>query len=334
MTSHAEDKSPVKDGEIVLLDYELWSETGGRTELVDTTKSDVAREANVPVPDGTTLEPRAHLVGGDDFPSGIEKSLVGAKVGEEFERDFAPAEAFGERDPKLIELFSMHEVSRLPEMRRDDAELNIGTVLTIGGRRGRVVSLTAARVRVDFNPPFSGRKVHAKFKVLERVVAPADQAKALIELGYGRSKEFEVEHADGVVTIHVPERSKFDFGWMAAKPRVIDRIRTHLHPKSIRVVEEYVTPTSAKDKAKDAAEPDKSSTAKSGGHAHAHPPKDETKAESEPASAAKSGGHSHAHAAKDEAAEAPDSEKASPAKSGGHGHAHPAKDEKPKATEE
>ncbi|MCI4327453.1 MAG: hypothetical protein L3K16_07460 [Thermoplasmata archaeon] len=283
MTSHADDKAPVKDGEIVLLEYELWSEAGGRTELIDTTKADVAREANVPVPDGTTFEPRAHLIGGDDFPSGIEAAIAGAKVGEEIERDFAPAEAFGEKDPKLIELFSMHEVGRLPEMRRDDAELNVGTVLTIGGRRGRVVSLTAARVRVDFNPPFSGRKVHAKFRVVERVSAPDEQAKALIELGYGRSKEFQVEHADGVVTIHVPERSKFDFGWMAAKPRVIDRIRTHLKPKSIRVVEEYVTPTPAKEKVKDIAEAEKAATAKSGGHthAHAHPAKAEKPAASD-----------------------------------------------------
>ncbi|HXQ94192.1 MAG TPA: hypothetical protein VN864_03365 [Thermoplasmata archaeon] len=282
MTSHADEKAPVKGGEIVLLDYELWSETGGRTELVDTTRPDVAREANVPVPEGTTMEPRAHLVGGDDFPSGIEKSIVGAKVGEEFERDFAPAEAFGERDPKLIELFSMHEVQRLPEMRRDDAHLDLGTVLTIGGRRGRVVTLTAARVRVDFNPPFAGRKIHAKFQVVARVESPEEQGKALIELGYGRSKEFVVEHADGVVTIHVPERSKFDFGWMAAKPRVIDRIRTHLKPKSILVVEEYVTPTPAKEKAKDPAESEKSATARSGGHTHAHPAKAEKPKAGEP----------------------------------------------------
>jgi FKBP-type peptidyl-prolyl cis-trans isomerase 2 len=282
MTSHADDKASVKDGEIVLLDYELWSEVGGRTELVDTTRADVAREAKVPVPEGTTMEPRAHLVGGDDFPSGVEKAIVGAKVGEEFEREFAPAEAFGERDPKLIELFSMHEVQRLPEMRRDDAELDVGTVLTIGGRRGRVVSLTAARVRVDFNPPFAGRKIRAKFKVVSRVEAPEEQAKALIELGYGRAKEFAVEHADGVVTIHVPERSKFDFGWMAAKPRVIDRIRTHLKPKSIRVVEEYLTPTAAKGKEKDATEAVKSATARSGGHAHAHAPAAEKPKAAEP----------------------------------------------------
>jgi FKBP-type peptidyl-prolyl cis-trans isomerase 2 len=269
MTSRADDKSPAKDGELVLLDYELWSETGGRTELVDTTREDVARAENIPIPDGATFGPRAHLVGGDDFPSGIEKAILGAKVGEEVERDFEPADAFGEKDPKLIELFSMHEVGRLPEMRRDDADLNIGTVLTIRGRRGRVVSLTAARVRVDFNPAFAGRKIHGKFKIASRVHDPADQAKALIELGYGRSKEFDVQVADEVVTIRVPERSKFDFAWMAAKPRVIDRIRSHLKPKSIKVVEEYVTPTPAKDAAK-GAEPSEKPAAKAATHAHAH----------------------------------------------------------------
>jgi FKBP-type peptidyl-prolyl cis-trans isomerase 2 len=276
MTSHADDKAPVKDGDIVLLEYDLWSDTGGRTELVDTTHEDVARDAKIPIPDGATFGPRAHLVGGDEFPSSLEKAIVGAKVGETLDREFPPAEAFGERDPKLIELFSMHEISRLPEMRKDDAELDVGTVLTIGGRQGRVVTLTAARVRVDFNPRLAGRKITAKFHVVERVHAPAEQARALIELVYGRSKEFDVSVEDGTVTIKIPERSKFDFNWTAAKPRVIDRIRTQLKPQTIRVVEEYATPTPPKErageKAKDSekAKDADSSVAKSGGHAHAH----------------------------------------------------------------
>ena len=269
MTTRPDDKAPAKDGELVMLDYELWSETGGRTELVDTTREDVARAENIPIPDGATFGPRAHLIGGDDFPTGIEKAILGAKVGDEVERDFEPAEAFGEKDPKLIELFSMHEVARLPEMRKDDADLNIGTVLTIRGRRGRVVSLTAARVRVDFNPAFAGRKIRGKFKIVSRVHEPSEQARALIELGYGRSKEFEVSVEDDVVTVRVPERSKFDFAWMAAKPRVIDRIRSHLKPKSIRVVEEYVTPTPAKETAK-AAEPAEKPPAKPAAHPHTH----------------------------------------------------------------
>lgn len=287
MTKGSEDKSPVKDGELVLLDYELWSESGGRTELVDTTREDVARKENIPIPDSATFGPRAHLIGGDDFPAGIEKALVGAKVGEEIARDFEPAEAFGEKDPKLIELFSMHEIGRLPEMRREDADLNVGTVLTIRGRRGRVVSLTAARVRVDFNPAFAGRKIRGKFQVVSKVHEPSEQARALIELGYGRSKEFDVSVEDDVVTVRLPERSKFDFAWMAAKPRVIDRIRTHLKPKSIRIVEEYVTPTPSKETAKggDAGE---KAAAKAAPHAHTHAHDSAPKAEKPSASHEKS----------------------------------------------
>ncbi len=252
MPSHSDAHEPTKSGELVLLDYELWAEGAGKVELIDTTREEVAQLAKITVADGHKFGPHAHLIGGDYFPGGVESTLVGAKIGTEFEKEFAPADAFGERDPKLIELFSMHEISRLPEMRRDDAHLDLGTVLTIEGRRGRVTTLTAARVRVDFNPPYAGRKVRAKFKIIERIGESAAQVRAIIDLTYGRGEEFKVDLHDEVVTVHVPERSKFDFAWAAAKPRVIDQIRTQLKPKSIRLVEEYVTPP-VKETAKEAA---------------------------------------------------------------------------------
>ncbi|HTS33350.1 MAG TPA: hypothetical protein VMI55_05370 [Thermoplasmata archaeon] len=234
-------------GDLVRLDYDLWAEVGGRREIVDTTHQEVAQEAKVPESPGHVWGPRPHFIGGDYFPSGVENALVGLPVGEELEKEFAPADAFGERDPNLIELFSMHQISRLPEMRREDAHLDVGTVLTIEGRRGRVVSLTQARVRVDFNPPFAGRKVVGKFKVTEPITEPAEQVRAIVELQYGRSAEFQVEIKDHVVSLKLPERSKFDINWLAAKPRVIDRIRSQVHPPSVRVIEEYVTPAPAKE---------------------------------------------------------------------------------------
>ena len=233
-------------GDLVRIEYDLWSESGGKTELLDTTHEEIAQKEKISAPEGFTFGPRAHEIGGDRFPSGIESSLVGAKGGTEVEREFAPADAFGERDPKLIELFSMHEIERLPEMRREDARLDIGTVLTIEGRRGRVVSLTAARVRVDFNPPYAGRKVRGKFHILGRISDPVDEVRAILELQYGRASEFGVEHHGNTIVLKVPERSKFDISWMAGKPRVNARIRTHLHPQTIRIVEEYVTPVAEK----------------------------------------------------------------------------------------
>ena len=291
MPTHPDSHEQTKSGDLVLLDYELWAEVAGKPELIDTTREEVAQAAKITVPEGHKFGPHAHLIGGEYFPGGIENSLVGAKIGTEWEKEFAPADAFGERDPKLIELYSMHEVSRLPEMRRDDAHLDIGTVLTIEGRRGRVVTLTAARVRVDFNPPFAGRKVKAKFNLLERIQDPAAQAKAIVDLTYGRGDEFKVEIHNDVVTLHVPDRSKFDFAWAAAKPRVIDQIRSQLKPKSIHVVEEYLTPTpketakaeAAKEKAAEASTetPKAESTEPAHNHEHAHPPKSAAKPKDE-----------------------------------------------------
>ena len=242
MSSHSSAGATVANGDLIRVEYDLWAETGDRSELVDTTHESVAREANLNVPAGFTWGPRAHLVGGEYFPAGVETALVGLTVNQEVEKEFAPQEAFGERDPKLIELFSMHEIQRLPEMRRDDAELDIGTVLNIRGRRGRVVTLTAARVRVDFNPAFAGRKVRGKFKVVEKIESPVEQVRALVDLTYGHGPDFGVEVHQGVVTLKVPDRSKFDLSWAASKPRVIDRIRAQLKPKSIRLIEEFVTP--------------------------------------------------------------------------------------------
>jgi FKBP-type peptidyl-prolyl cis-trans isomerase 2 len=241
-------------GELVQLDFDLWAELAGKTELVDTTHEEVAQAAGVKAPQGTTWGPRPHEIGGEAFPGGVEKALVGLPIGTEVEREFTPGEGFGERDPNLIELFTMHEIERLPEMRREDAHLDIGTTLTINGRRGRVVTLTAARVRVDFNPQFAGRKLRGKFRVVGKIAEPADQVRALAELLYGHGHDFHVEVREKVITLRVPDRTKFDPYWVAAKARIVEKLRSQLHPETIRFVEEWATPaaeakaTDGKDK--------------------------------------------------------------------------------------
>jgi FKBP-type peptidyl-prolyl cis-trans isomerase 2 len=281
-------------GDLVQLDYELWAESAGKTELLDTTREEVAQGAGFPPLEGHVWGPRPHEVGGEMLPRGIEAALVGAAVGKEFEKEFAPAEAFGERDPDLIELFSRHEIQRLPEMRRDDAHLELGSVLTIEGRRGRVVTLTEARVRVDFNPPFAGRRVKAKFRVVEKIEDPAAQARAIVELHYGHARDFHVDVRDKGVTIKISERAKFDPVWIVAKARVVDRIRQRLHPEHVRIVEEYVTPAPAQP-----APPSGSVTPTkpaAGGDASAATEAEGTPAEAEaPATSKGSGGKRAAH---------------------------------------
>src|SRR5579871_2681245 len=102
MTSSKESSHALASGDLVLLDYDIWAEGAGRTELVGTTHAEVAQAAEIDIAEGQSFEPQPHLVGGDEFPSGLENAVLAAKVGEAVEKEFEPAEGFGERDPKLI----------------------------------------------------------------------------------------------------------------------------------------------------------------------------------------------------------------------------------------
>jgi FKBP-type peptidyl-prolyl cis-trans isomerase 2 len=83
MSTHASAGNSVASGDLVRIEYDLWAESGDRTELIDTTHESVAQEAKLNVPAGFTWGPRAHLVGGEYFPAGIENALAGLTVGAE-----------------------------------------------------------------------------------------------------------------------------------------------------------------------------------------------------------------------------------------------------------
>jgi FKBP-type peptidyl-prolyl cis-trans isomerase 2 len=246
----------VQKGDLVRLDFELWAESGGKKELVACTKEEVAKAAmGGEAPKGMTWGAQPHVVGRELFrtvfaatPNKVDASLEGIKVGQVVEKEFAPADAFGERDPKLIELFSMNEILRLPEMRQEDAHLDIGTVLNIRGRQGRVSSLTAGRVRVDFNRPNAGKKALWKFTVLERVTDPQDVVRAVLDMDYGQSKDFGVDIQGEQVTLTLAGRSLFDVNWLACKASVVSDLRERLKATKVVLVEEHKTPPAAEKK--------------------------------------------------------------------------------------
>ncbi len=236
-------------GDLVRIDYEVWAESGGKSEIVDTTSAEVAQGANWTGRKAEDLVPQPYEVGRGRFPPAMEKLIESLKVGATAEQEFAPNEAYGERDPKLIELFSIREVSRLPEMRKEGASLDIGTVLNIRGRKGRVLNVTPGRVRVDFNPDLAGKKIKVKFTVREKITDPSQVALAIVEMEYGHSKDFKVDISKEALTLTIPDRMKFDLNWHASKSSVVELVRKHLKPSSIRLVEEYKTPSAKEESA-------------------------------------------------------------------------------------
>ncbi len=185
-------------------------ETG---EIFDTTYEDVAKEAGIYNEKGI-YGPVPIAVGAGHVIKGLDEALEGLEVGKKHTIELPPEKAFGKRDPKLIKTFTIGQFRRqgiYPFPGLDvEIETDSGTKL-----KGRIISVSSGRVRVDFNHPYAGKTVIYEVEILEKIDDPIEKVKALIELRIPRI-DFEK------VQIEVGENDvKIDFGEQAIDPRTL-----------------------------------------------------------------------------------------------------------------
>jgi FKBP-type peptidyl-prolyl cis-trans isomerase SlyD len=185
-------------------------ETG---EIFDTTYEDVAKEAGIYNEKGI-YGPVPIAVGAGHVIKGLDEALEGLEVGKKHTIELPPEKAFGKRDPKLIKTFTIGQFRRqgiYPFPGLDvEIETDSGTKL-----KGRIISVSSGRVRVDFNHPYAGKTVIYEVEILEKIDGPIEKVKALIELRIPRI-DFEK------VQIEVGENDvKIDFGEQAIDPRTL-----------------------------------------------------------------------------------------------------------------
>lgn len=102
-------------------------------------------------------------VGSGQVIKGFDDAILGMKEGEEKHFSIAPADAYGEHDPTLVQ-----KVPR--EIFPPDAELVPGLLFEAGLPTGEKVPATIAEVQggiisVDLNHPLAGKKLNFKIKV-------------------------------------------------------------------------------------------------------------------------------------------------------------------------
>ena len=149
----------VKDGVVVSMDYTLHVDG----ELLDSS-------------DGQG--PLQILVGYGNIIPGLEREMMGMKIGDEKEVTVAPADGYGEFD----------EAAYMDVPRKEfpaDMELEEGLELSVNDDEGhahyaRIDEVGAESVRLDFNHPLAGAEL--KFKV--KVVALRDPNAEELEHGH------------------------------------------------------------------------------------------------------------------------------------------------------
>lgn len=231
-TSTEEESSgaEINSGDLIQLELDAWIKETGR--LFQTTSKKNAEKEGI-FDEKTVYSPIYEIVGKNRFFSGLEKSMLGARIGEDIEVEIRPEEAAGPRDPAQVKLYSAREFERM------EVEPKVGTDVRIGDRVGRVTQATVGRVRIDFNNPLAGHVLRYRYRVIRKVSEPLDKVKALIDMYYGSNVGFDVSVEGKKATIVLPDTVKLDQKWIAAKLRVVADSYETAGMEQVEFIEKY-----------------------------------------------------------------------------------------------
>jgi FKBP-type peptidyl-prolyl cis-trans isomerase SlyD len=224
----------MEKGTIVRVQYDAFADG----ELFDTTSAETAKTHNKYKEDAF-YGPLPMILGAGRVVPGFDAALQKAEVGKEQEVDIAPDQGFGPRDAAKVETIALREFLKR------DVEPEPGMRVEWEGKgRGTVVSVTAGRVRLDFNPMLAGKVLKYKFTVTEVVERPEEKVRAILDndYGYGRGADFAVRVDGSLAELTLPDSCKFDPRWPVSKYVIVADLRRYAGITKIRLVEEYEPP--------------------------------------------------------------------------------------------
>lgn len=251
----------VEKGDVIKLRYTgKIKETG---EIFDTTEEEVAKQAGIYKENGV-YGPVPIAVGAGHVIKGLDEALEGLEVGKKYEIEVPPEKGFGKRDRKLIKTFTLGQFRRQGIIPFPGMPVEIETE---SGRKlkGRVLTVSGGRVRVDFNHPYAGKHLVYEVEVVEKIDDPIEKVKAMIELRLPRVDAnkviIEVGEKDVVVDF-TPVKDEVDKGTMVLGEILLESDLKFLGYEEITFkpsVEELLKPPEEAEK-EEAAEEEKVET--------------------------------------------------------------------------
>lgn len=116
------------------------------------------------------------IIGAGYILKGVEEALKDMQVGEKKLIELAPKNGFGERDISLVKLIPFSEFIK------QDIKVQPGMVVNIENMKGKVLSVSGGRVRVDFNHPLAGKTLIYDLEIKEKLEKPEEKIKAIVNI--------------------------------------------------------------------------------------------------------------------------------------------------------
>jgi FKBP-type peptidyl-prolyl cis-trans isomerase 2 len=220
----------LKDGDVIAFDYDLY--VADKPEVFDTTQKETAEKAGLLDPNAF-YAPMHYMIGTGRLIKGLEDALKTCEVGKTKEVLLSADQAYGPRDPKLIDTLPIQE------FRKNKVEPQVGLVITYKQRRGIVTYVGGGRIRVDFNHSLAGKSL--KYIVTVRQVAktPEEKVRMVIQMDFPTQLTWNVKVEKDVATVEVPEPLRFEQQFLVAKYRIVADLRKVEGLNTVKIVESF-----------------------------------------------------------------------------------------------
>jgi len=235
----------VVEGDIITLDFDAYIvNPDGTEELFDTTNADHAKAGDI-FNEKATYEPIVTIVGQGRVIPGLDKSFLGACAGKKVTAKIPPEEGAGERQPNMVEIFSIRE------LQKQDLDPEPGMRIQIKNRIGTITNMTSGRVRVDFNDPLAGKNLKYDYTIHKKAETPEDRALGIIEADFGKAAEFKASIKGDTLELMLSDACKYDHRWFTLKYKIVSDLRQILSISTINFIEQYVKREEPKEEAKE-----------------------------------------------------------------------------------
>ncbi len=221
------------DGDFLKIEYDAWRSADNA--LVYTTDEKKAKENDLYNKE-VKYGPQLAIVGKRNVIEGLDKVLKGMAINESKKVVLEPSEAFGERDPQLMQVMSINE------FRKRDIVPYPGMQVDLDGTTAVVKSVNSGRVLVDANHPLAGEKLTYEVKVVAKIDAENEKVKALSEYYNLVPEKVEINGAN--VTVEYGSNVNKDANYFVSKSRFVASAFTYLDKVAkVYIKEEYDKPS-------------------------------------------------------------------------------------------
>jgi len=127
------------------------------------------------------------VIGQKMVVSGLDKELEGKEIGKEYNITISAKEGFGDRNRELVKTIPLGIFTE------KNIEPKAGMVFNLDDTLAKIITISGARVVVDFNNPLAGKELKYKFVIIRKVEEEKEKIESFFSYFFRFVPEFEIK---------------------------------------------------------------------------------------------------------------------------------------------